>query len=1080
MHSIFLPPAGSARGTFHASLGKLQGRRNRRMSGVSPLQRHKGRYAILAVAAFCVIAILSGCGSIAGNTNEVTAGSLVASTTSLSFGDVTVGQTATASVSLKNASAVSVQVTQISVAGQYFTLTSQNGLPAAIAGGGSLSISVQFSPTAAGSAAGTLTVVSNASAGNMTLPLSGTGQTVSSPPVSQPSVSAISCNNATLTGAGTDSCSVTLSAAAGASGASVSLASDDSAVTVPATISVAANATTGTFMATAAAVSASQSATITATIGSSSATYNLQLDPLQAGGGTPSLSMSASSLAFGDVTINTQATPQYVTVMSTGSAALTINSATVSGAGFAVAGPGLPVNVAPGDAVTLQVKFDPASAGAASGTLTIATNAPAGGTAVVNLSGTGDAAAGALSTLFCNSDTIDGAGTDSCTVALSAAAPAGGLTVTLSSSSTALSVPASVTVPAGNTSTFFTATATAVTATTTANLTANSGVTSKIYAIQLLPEAPALSVSTTSLTFGDVTVNSSATQTVTLISSGSSPLTINSGTLTGTGFSMTGTTFPVTLNPGQRATLTVKFDPTAAGAATGSITITSNATSNGTVTINLSGTGDATAGTLSSLSCNQGTISGSANDVCTVTLSAAASASGQVVTLASNSGSVAVPASVTIPAGGTTAGFNATVSAVTSTTSATLSATANGVTKVFTLQLNPQTIALSLSTMNLSFGDVNVNTPSSQSVTLTSSGTVALTINAATLTGTGFTMIGANFPVTLNPGQSAVLQVTFDPTTAGAETGAILVTSNATMNPTATITLSGTGDSTAGALSALSCATSSYTAAGTDACTVTLSSAAPTGGLAVALASNNTSVTVPASVTVTAGATTAGFSATVAAVSTTQTATLTATASGVAKTVNLQLSGGTPGLSLSSSSVAFGNVDLNTPATQTVTLTSSGGAALTLGAGTLTGTGFTMTGVTFPATLNPGQTATLNLQFDPTTAGAASGLVTITSNASTGGTATIALSGTGVTTATYEVQLSWAAPTSSTDPVASYNVYRSTGGGAYQKINTAVNTPTTYTDTTVQDGVTYNYEVTSVDASGAESAPSNVYTAAIP
>jgi hypothetical protein len=237
---------------------------------------------------------------------------------------------------------------------------------------------------------------------------------------------------------------------------------------------------------------------------------------------------------------------------------------------------------------------------------------------------------------------------------------------------------------------------------------------------------------------------------------------------------------------------------------------------------------------------------------------------------------------------------------------------------------------------------------------------------------------------------------------------------------------------------------------------------------------------VPASVTVPAGTTTAAFTATVAAVTSTQTATLSASASGVAKTFNLQLSGGAPGLTLSSTTVSFGNVDLNTPATQTVTLSSSGGTALTLSAGTLTGTGFTMTGVTFPATLNPGQSATLDLQFDPTTAGAATGLVTITSNASTGATSTIALTGTGVSTAAYQVQLTWDAPASSTDAVVSYNVYRSTSGGSYQKLNTAVNTPTTYTDTTVTDGSTYNYEVTSVDASGVESTPSNVYTAAIP
>ncbi len=981
---------------------------------------------------------------------------------------------------MKNASADAVQVTQISVAGQAFSLPSQSALPMTLAGGDTLTLSVQFAPAAAGSAAGTLSVVSNATSGNMTVALSGTGTTaVTNPPPTQPTVTALNCANGTITGGGTDSCSITLSAAMSSSG-TISLSSNDSAVVVPASVAVAANASSATFSLTAAAVSAAQSATITATLGTSSATFKLQLNPAQTGGGTASMGISASSLSFGDVTVNSQATPQFVTVTSTGTAPLTVTGATVSGAGFTLAGPGLPVTLNPGNAVTLQVKFGPQTAGAATGSLTITSNAPAGGTAVVTLSGTGDAAPGVLNGLFCNRSTIVGAGTDSCTVSLTAAAPAGGLTVNLSSSNTALTVPATVTVPAGNTNAFFTATATAVTASATANLTASAGTVSKIFAIQLQAQSPGLSVSTGTLNFGDVTLNTTSTQPVTLISSGSSAVTVNSGTLTGTGFTMSGATFPLTLNPGQSVTLQVSFDPTTAGAATGLITIASNATGNGTTLINLSGNGQSAAGVLSSLTCNNRTLTGTSTDVCTVTMSAAAPAGGQVVTLSSNSSSVTIPASVTVPAGATTAGFNAAVAAVTSTTTATLTASAGGSTKTFTLQLNAQTVILSLSTTNLNFGDVTINTPTSQSVTLTSTGTSPLTINAAALTGTGFTMTGATFPVTLNPGQAAMLQVTFDPTTAGAATGSILITSNATTNPTTTVALSGTGDATAGALNSVSCTTTSYTAAGTDACTVTLSAAAPAGGLAVTLASNNSAVTVPASVTVPAGSTSGAFSATVTAVTTTQTATLTATANGVAKTFNLQLGNGAPGLTLSSTTVAFGNVNLNTPATQTVTLTSSGGAAVTVSAAALTGTGFTMSGVTFPVTLNPGQTAVLDLQFDPTTAGAATGMVTITSNAATGGTQTVALSGTGVSATTYEVQLSWTAPASSADAVASYNVYRSTGGGAYQKLNTAVNTPTTYNDTTVQSGVTYNYEVTSVDASGVESAPSNVYTAAIP
>jgi len=91
----------------------------------------------------------------------------------------------------------------------------------------------------------------------------------------------------------------------------------------------------------------------------------------------------------------------------------------------------------------------------------------------------------------------------------------------------------------------------------------------------------------------------------------------------------------------------------------------------------------------------------------------------------------------------------------------------------------------------------------------------------------------------------------------------------------------------------------------------------------------------------------------------------------------------------------------------------------------------------------------------------------------------ISLSGTGVASASYQVELSWDAPASSSDPVTGYHIYRATGTGSYGLVN-SINATTAWTDSTVQAGITYNYEVKSVDASGVESSPSNVYTAVIP
>jgi hypothetical protein len=354
------------------------------------------------------------------------------------------------------------------------------------------------------------------------------------------------------------------------------------------------------------------------------------------------------------------------------------------------------------------------------------------------------------------------------------------------------------------------------------------------------------------------------------------------------------------------------------------------------------------------------------------------------VSLSSNNAAVTVPATVTVPANATSAAFTANSQWTATTQAVTLSASQDSVTKSFALQLLADTRLLSVSPTTLAFGEVAVNTAEKQSVVLTSTGNLPVTVNAPTLTGTGFSMSGVTFPLTLNPGTTATLSIQFDPSATGAASGQLTITSsNNLTNPTVVVSLSGTGT----------------------------------------------------------------------------TATSRA-------------------LSINATSVAFGNVGLNTPATQSLTLTSTGAEPVTISAATVTGTGFSISGLTFPVTLNPGKTATLTVQFDPNTVGAATGLLTITSNSSTNGTATIGLSGTGVAA---QVELSWNAPESTTDPIAGYNIYRSTGSStSYQLLNSSVDTQTTYGDATVQNGLTYNYIVKSVDDSGVESGPSNMTTVTIP
>jgi fibronectin type 3 domain-containing protein len=143
-----------------------------------------------------------------------------------------------------------------------------------------------------------------------------------------------------------------------------------------------------------------------------------------------------------------------------------------------------------------------------------------------------------------------------------------------------------------------------------------------------------------------------------------------------------------------------------------------------------------------------------------------------------------------------------------------------------------------------------------------------------------------------------------------------------------------------------------------------------------------------------------------------------------------------------------------------------------------------MSGATFPVTLNPTLALTLDVNFDPQTAGAVTGQLTVDSNASTNSSAMVGLSGTGVSASgsgSHQVTLIWDSPNSSSDPVVGYDIYRATGGSStYELLNSLAGTQTTYIDTNVQGNATYVYYVTSVDSSRVQSPSSNLVAATIP
>jgi hypothetical protein len=101
-----------------------------------------------------------------------------------------------------------------------------------------------------------------------------------------------------------------------------------------------------------------------------------------------------------------------------------------------------------------------------------------------------------------------------------------------------------------------------------------------------------LTATPANLAFGSVQSGANVTLTDSLKNTGGTSVTISQATVTGTGFSISGLSFPMVLNPGASVTFSAVFAPQSALNGIGGISVTSTA-SNPSLTVPLSGTGTA-------------------------------------------------------------------------------------------------------------------------------------------------------------------------------------------------------------------------------------------------------------------------------------------------------------------------------------------------------------------------------------------------------------------------------------------------------------------------------------------------------
>jgi hypothetical protein len=461
--------------------------------------------------------------------------------------------------------------------------------------------------------------------------------------------------------------------------------------------------------------------------------------------------------------------------------------------------------------------------------------------------------------LTLNPASVVGGDITTATVDISSPAPVGGMVVALSSNRSDVTPPATVTVPAGQTSVNAQVITKAVATSQDVVVTATLNGAVVTYLINLRP----YQLSTLAITPSSVSGGSSYTGRVTLQQAAPAGGIVVSLTSSDSAVSVPAS---VTIDAGKTS---VTFSGS-----------TSAVTSTKVVTITATLNGNSVTDTLrvqqpriKSISLSPSTVTGGTGSQLTVTLDAPAPAGGWVVNLTSSDASATLATTATVVAGQTTVTVPVSTKSVLTRTAVTLTATDVSGSQSTTLIVEPVIgLQLRLSSSSVAGGNsVNLTVELAEAAPKTGA-TVALSADNAAL---------------IVPVSVKVL--------AGSKTATIAVKSLAVAADT-TVRIAGTVNGftdraqiivTAPRPQAVSFTPAAVLGGKPATGTLTLTGPAPVGGLTVQLSSDNAAATVPAIVLVPAGKNLVTFVVTTKAVASRTPVTITATANGVTVTQQL-------------------------------------------------------------------------------------------------------------------------------------------------------------------------------------------------
>jgi hypothetical protein len=315
-----------------------------------------------------------------------------------------------------------------------------------------------------------------------------------------------------------------------------------------------------------------------------------------------SVGVSPATLNFGSITANTSSAAATLVVTNSSRGSMVLDRISCTSPAFVISGPALPFTLAAHQSESFQVVFLPAAAATFSGNITISTGKRGGISARIPVSGTGTAPATQTLTYLLTPSatglsfgnllvgtaasqglTLTNTGTGSVTIS-QVAATGTGFSVSGFSNGVSLAAGQSLSLAA------------AFNPSTTGSVTGSIGVVSSATnsptAISLSGTGvqASLVVVPSSVSFGNVTVGVTNSQTMTIQNPGTASLTISQATLSGSSYSMSGLTSPLSVAPGASAAFNISFAPASASAVPGTLTLMSNAPTSPT-SVSLNGTG---------------------------------------------------------------------------------------------------------------------------------------------------------------------------------------------------------------------------------------------------------------------------------------------------------------------------------------------------------------------------------------------------------------------------------------------------------------------------------------------------------